>query len=360
MRDDRQVTKDDQSTPTSTWKRIGSGLGAVLLFILSVEIMKSGASGLGPLIKDRLAISNAADSLGFSWLMAYLILSGSPVAAMALALLSADAILPIQAFTMITGSRLGASFVVLLIGLIYTLRGHDRRAALTTGILCFLLSGSIQLLTLPVGLLLMRLDLFEQARWTALGMLSHSVNTILEPLLDPITAIAPDWLLFIAGIGLITLSFRMFDKALPQLRLKGTGLGHIPRLVYRPVIMFLAGLAITVVTMSVSISIGILVPLSARGYIRRENLIPYILGANISTLVDTLVAGVLLEDPRAMSIVLVHMLGGILVSLPIILLLYQPYARAVSGALDWITRTRKHLGLFVGFIFIIPILLLLW
>ena len=106
--------------------------------------------------------------------------------------------------------------------------------------------------------------------------------------------------------------------------------------------MFLLGLVVTAVTMSVSVSVGILVPLSARGYIRRENLIPYMLGANISTLVDTLAAGVLLGDPRATSVVLVHMVSGILVSLPIVLLIYHPYERGLSRALAWVTRNRRH------------------
>ena len=62
------------------------------------------------------------------------------------------------------------------------------------------------------------------------------------------------------------------------------------RLLYRPLVTFALGLAVTTLTMSVSVSLSVLVPLSARGYIRRENVIPYIMGANITTFVDTLVA----------------------------------------------------------------------
>ena len=61
--------------------------------------------------------------------------------------------------------------------------------------------------------------------------------------------------------------------------------------------MFGVGLATTALTLSVSISISLLVPLAARGYVRRENAWPYILGANVTTLVDTLFAGALVGPP---------------------------------------------------------------
>lgn len=345
--------------PIPKWKRVGTALVAVLLFALSVEVMKTGAGGLSPLIRGHLAVTSTLDSLGLGWLMAYLVLSGSPAATAAMALLSADALSSLQAFTMITGSRLGASFLVLLIGFIYTLRGHEQRSALSTGVLCFLLTGSVQLLAIPVGMLIMGQGWFDRFRWKVLEDLSASLNWVLDPLLDPAMATLPEWLLFLIGVGLIALSFRLLDRALPQPRLRETGLSQVPRLVYRPEVMFLLGLAITLVTMSVSISIGILVPLSARGYVRRENLIPYILGANVSTLVDTLLAGVLLGDARAVSVVLIHMVSAVLVSLPIVLLAYRPYERLMSRGLAWIIRGKRNFVMFLGIIFVVPIALVL-
>ena len=74
------------------------------------------------------------------------------------------------------------------------------------------------------------------------------------------------------------------------------------------------GALITLISMSVSLSLGILVPLSTRGFIRRENVIPYIMGANITTFIDTLLAAVLLDNPPAFTIVLVQMLSISVVS----------------------------------------------
>jgi sodium-dependent phosphate cotransporter len=341
------------------WKKLGVGLAGLLLFVLALELMKEGARGLAPLLRGHLEITNAADSMGVGWLMAYLILSGSPAAVAAVALLSADALSSLQAFTMIAGSRLGACLVVLLVGLIYALRGHEQRTALTAGVLSLLLTGSVQLVALPIGLLILSLGWLDSLSIPALERLAAIVNRGLEPLIGPLAAFIPGWVLFVAGVGLATLSFRLFDRALPQLRLGRTNFGRVSALIYRPEAMFLLGLAVTLLTMSVSISVGLLVPLSARGYMRRENIIPYILGANISTLADTLVAAALLGDPRAVTVVATHMVCAALVSLLVVLLAYRPYERAVSNALTGIIRRRRNFALFLGVIFVVPVVLVL-
>jgi sodium-dependent phosphate cotransporter len=341
------------------WKRLGLGLSGLLLFVLALGLMKEGAGGLTPLLRGHLSVTNAADSMGFGWLLAYLILSGSPVAAAAVALLSANTLSPSQTFTMVAGSRLGACLIVLLVGLIYALRGHERWTALTAGVLSLLLTGSIQLVALPMGMLILNLGWLDHTSVPALMSLGASVNQGLEPFIDPLAALLPDWALFVVGVGLVTLSFRFLDRALPQVRLEKTDFGQAPRLVYRPAVMFLMGLAITLLTLSVSISVGILVPLSARGYVRRENIIPYILGANVSTLADTLVAAALLGDPRAVTVVLTHMICAAVCSLLLILLAYRPYTRAISDTLEWITRQRRNFALFMGIIFVVPVVLIL-
>src|SRR5262245_58447240 len=86
----------------------------LFVFILSLELLKKGAAGIGPLLR-QLDVGGLSGGLGFGWLMACIVLSGSPVAAIALSLLAARTLTAEEAFAMIAGSRLGASFVVLVI-----------------------------------------------------------------------------------------------------------------------------------------------------------------------------------------------------------------------------------------------------
>jgi Na+/phosphate symporter len=136
-------------------------------------------------------------------------------------------------------------------------------------------------------------------------------------------------------------------------------LGRVSRLVYRPWVMFALGALITLVSMSVSVSLAILVPLSSRGFVRRENVVPYIMGANITTFIDTLLAAVLLNSSGAFTVVLVEMISITLVSIIILVLFFHRYERSMLAFVGWVTDSNRNLGLFLMAIFAVPILLML-
>ena len=124
------------------WDKVGLFIVSLFLFVLAINLMKEGARELAPLVRDVFAVDSPANALGFGWLFAYLVMSGSPVAASALAFFSAGVINQIETFAMITGSRFGASFIVLFIGFIYVLRGRDRSQGLSMGLLSLLVTFS--------------------------------------------------------------------------------------------------------------------------------------------------------------------------------------------------------------------------
>jgi sodium-dependent phosphate cotransporter len=103
----------------------------------------------------------------------------------------------------------------------------------------------------------------------------------------------------------------------------------------------------------------LLVPLSARGYIRRENVIPYIMGANITTFIDTLVASLFMNNPASFTIVLVELLSVTIVSLLIMIFIYRFYERQILNAANRITATRRGFSLFMILMVGVPIVLLL-
>jgi len=82
------------------------------------------------------------------------------------------------------------------------------------------------------------------------------------------------------------------------------------------------------------------------------------MGANITTLVDTLFASVLLDNTDALTVVLVTTFSTTFVSL-IGLLFYQFYERAMLSAVMWISARNRNLFVFLFAIFILPLLLIL-
>lgn len=342
-----------------SWHKIGLFILSIFLFILALTLMKEGARGLAPLLDGRFNISQPVNSLGFGWLFAYVIMSGSPVAASALTFFDANLLSELSAFTMITGSRVGSSFIVLFIGFIYVLRGRDRSTSLSMGLLSFMVTGVLQVGTLMVGIVLLQINVLDSLQLPVGMALTAITDFFIVPIVTLVTQYLPEWTLFLIGLGVVMFTFNLFDKCLPEMTFKESQVGNISQLVYRPVIMFAVGALITLVSMSVSVSLSILVPLSHRGFIRRENVVPYIMGANITTFIDTLLAAVLLNNSTAFTIVLVQMVGVGLVSLLILLTVYHRYERALLHGVAWITNDNRHLAIFMVTIFVVPLLLLL-
>jgi len=334
-------------------------IGSLFLFILAIALMKDGARAISPFIRDGLLVNNALNSLGFGWLFAYLVMSGSPVAAAALTFFDAGAIDQFSAFTMITGSRLGAGFIVLFMGFVYVLRGRDRATSLSMGLLSLAVTGVTYLMGLIIGYGFLGTGVLDTVQLHSGAQLLSFIDRFYDPMVGFILNILPQWSLFLLGLGIILLSFNLFDRCLPQMTIKESQVGRMSRLVYRPWVMFVLGSVVTLISMSVSVSLGILVPLSERGFVRRENVIPYIMGANITTFIDTLLAAVLLNNPPAFTVVLVEMISISLVSMIILLLFYRRFEHAMLDFVGWVTKDNRNVVFFMVSIFVVPIILML-
>jgi hypothetical protein len=106
------------------------------------------------------------------------------------------------------------------------------------------------------------------------------------------------------------------------------------------------------------VALTVLVPLASRGYVKRDQSIPYIMGANITTLADTLVAAMLLRHAGAVQIVLAEAIGVSLISIIYLALFYGVIKRSVMGLDDWIVASSRRLWTFVVVLFTTPAILL--
>ncbi len=349
------------------WFRERVNPGKILLFaislfsfILAIMLMKEGAQGLVPLVRNSLSVTNAASALGFGWLFAYVVMSGSPVAAAALTFFDAGVVQELGAFAMITGSRLGASFIVLFIGFLYVLRGRDRASSLSMGLLSLIVTATTYLPGLLLGTVILRAGWLDAIQVRSGMLLTSVLDLAIAPLVGLAIGVLPGWAVFLIGLGVILFSFKLFDTCLPEMSLKKSRVGQVSRVVYHPGVMFGLGALVTLISMSVSLSLSILVPLSDRGFIRRENVIPYIMGANITTFVDTLLVAVLLDNPPAFTVVFVEMLSITIVSIVILLTAYRTYGRLVLSAVAWVATSNRNLALFLSAMFLAPVILVLF
>jgi len=336
--------------------RLAAALLGLLLFVLALELLKRGASGIAPLLRG-LGVSGLAGGIGAGWLAACLLLSGSPVAATALSLLAAGALSTGEAFGMIGGSRLGASFVVLVVGVLADLRARRVEAkSAYIGVTAVVATAIVYVPALAIAWIAL-----ERGALAALRIegrdLAGAVDRVLGPLLSAAVAL-PRGLLFLAGIALLLAAFRALDRALPDLQARASPLLPADHVVYRPWFMFGVGLATTTVTLSVSVSLSLLVPLAARGFVRRENVWPYVLGANVTTLVDTLFAGALVGHPDAARMVALLMLAAFALSLPAVFVFPYAFGRSLDRVARLATRSALAVALVVALLLALPLLLL--
>lgn len=120
------------------------------------------------------------------------------------------------AYAMITGSRLGASFIVLLIGFLYILRGRDRATSLSMGLLSLLVTATTYLPALLLGVVILRTGLLDGLHLTSGALLRSVLDLVIEPVVGLAASLFPQWVVFLAGLGVILLSFSLFDKCLPK------------------------------------------------------------------------------------------------------------------------------------------------
>jgi hypothetical protein len=330
---------------------------AMFLFILAIQLMKKGAGALSPLLKDSGFFDNGISTLGLGWLGAYIVLSGSPVAATALALHGGGGINSLQTFTMLSGSRMGASFIVLLVGFLYFVRSKDRKQSLGMGVLALSMTAVAYIPGMLIGYAILKAGWLSGIHWTASGDVQGFIDVGWGWAVSLLSDHVPLGLLFPIGLGVILVSFKLLDKVLPELDHED-GAGPKEHWLKKPWPMFFLGCLAALLTLSVSVALTALVPLAAKGHITRREAIPYIAGANITTLADTLVAAMLIGKASAVHVVLAEAIGVGFVTLFLLAFLYGPLQKAVIGLDDWVIGTNRRLYLFVGVLFFVPIALM--
>lgn len=332
------------------------------LFVTALGLMKSGAAALVPTLEGSIFTDNAWSTLGLGWLGACVVLSGSPVAASSLALLDAGAIDRIESFTMLTGSRLGAAFVVLVVGGIYALRHRGAtggpRAPLSIGILSLLMTSVAYLPGALVGYLLLRNGALDGLDIGTSPALTSATDAAFGWAVDLLRTVLPAWALFPVGLAVLLAGFSCFDRVLPHIG--ESDLEDDDRVGWydRKWPMFLLGCGVCLLTLSVSVALTVLVPLVAKGYLRRANTLPYIAGANITTLADTLVAAILIGNQDAVRVVVAVTATVTVWTLFLIAFAYPVVRSALLAVARTTLASRSRLGAFLGVLFVVPLTLI--
>lgn len=337
-------------------------LATVALFLFAIRLLGATTDALTPLLGRALARVVVGDrsALGLSWLATYMLANGSLVAALSLSLFTADLIPPSQLFLMVIGSRLGAAAVVVFIGAFDYLNAEldTLRESTSLGLLTFLLTHSVYVPTLVVGYLSLPLvESVSETGGTTPGPVGVGLPDLVTVATTGIVDLVGPGVAFALAFGCILLSLRLFDRLLDGVDKQRLRRRYITELSDKWV-SFTLGLVLTGVTTSVAFSLGVVVPLYNRGHIKRQEIMPFVLGANVGTLVDTLVVAAALDTPTGVAIVTGVLALGF-VSSAALLLVYPTYRGVVDAIQTEIVADPRYFAGFLATLVLVPLGLLL-
>jgi len=170
---------------------------------------------------------------------------------------------------------------VLTVAFIYALRGKQekkaRHASLSIGIFSLIMTAIVYLPALLIGLPLLRSGALNGVGVATSATVLNIVKLLTAPAVHLVEGVVHGPLLFVAGLALLLFSVKLFDRALPEAAETAHLEDHADWR-NRRWLMFGIGSLVALVTMSVSVALTVLVPAVAKGYFRRRQVLPYIMG----------------------------------------------------------------------------------
>lgn len=336
-------------------------LGTVLLFLFAVQLLGTATEAARPLVQRllRRVVVDDASALGLSWLATYGLTNGSVVAALSVSLLRSGLVTPSQAYLMVAGSRLGGAAIVVIVGALDYAQGRQGRTlseGTSLGLLTFLVGFTIYLPATVLGIVV--LSTFRSPLLTAARGLDLPVRSLryFEPATAALTDVLGPGIALVLAVLLLFGSLWAFDSLLERVETE-TVRAYLFRHFRRRWRAFGIGLVITGATTSVAFSLGVVVPLYNREFVRRGEMVPYVLGANVGTLLDTLVVAVVLETGVGVAVVLLVIGLATLLTL-VALVAYGPYSTLVDAGQDRLLEDRRVFAGFVVFLVVAPLALL--
>jgi len=227
------------------------------------------------------------------------------------------------------------------------------------GVLSFLVTYSVYLPAILLGWVLLRLGVLEWYAVPTPPELLDFIDRIFTPFVGGLSDRLPAIAAFIVALVSIYAGLALFDKAFGRREAEELKSPRMHRYLQHPAAAFAVGALITFASTSVSLSLGLLVPLYLHGYIDRRKIVPYIMGANITTFIDTLIAAIVMGGGILANIVLLEMASVTFVSI-LALIGYRRYSRGIDGAYRVVFHSNWAIGAFLVALFAAPLLLLFY
>jgi sodium-dependent phosphate cotransporter len=341
---------------------------SIYFFISSIVLIKESVSSMGQGALRFLInlISDTTTGVLVGWFGTALIQSSGAFDSITVTLVSAGVLPMTVGVAIIIGAELGTTVTTQLVSILGYLSRDKEVFKLSFGVAMthYWYNLVTLLIFFPIELssgLLTRVALEGTRFFGRIPGITEvpSIFDLITPWIDALLSFIPAWSGMIIGCAILMFSLRESEKHMSAVFATEVSQNLLQSTFGDPIKSFLAGLVFTILVPSTSVMVSLLVPLTATKLIRADqHILPYILGANIGTVFDVMVAALVTGDPAAIGVWLVHLtinIIGALLFLPVM----KPFIRFVQKANDFLTGSRNRTILFFSLFNGSPLALLL-
>jgi sodium-dependent phosphate cotransporter len=340
---------------------IGSIL-SIYFFISAIVLIKNSAKIIGVVLAETivLLIRDTTSAVFAGWISTALLHSSGAFDSIICAFASSG-VLPLNlSVATIIGAEIGTTVTPFLISVLERMKGKGDVGA------AFNVTMSHVLYNLFTLAIFYPLELYfgtfsKIAEWGTGQFIKitwlNSVPDLLDsitPWVKPLISFIGPWTGLLAGGLLLLLALGAVEKYMTEIFSMPRSWNLIRSTFTKPLRAFIAGFVFTVFVPSTTVMVSLLVPLATSGIFKAEYyILPYILGANIGTVFDVMIAAMATGDPIALGVWLVHLtinLVGALIFMPFL----DPFARLTRIVAEYVSKDPKTTLIITALFHILP------
>ena len=350
-----------------SWKSVVGSILAVYFFVAGIVVIKDAACIMGESLTEKivLIISDTTSGVFAGWIGTAIIQSSGAFDSIIVTFTSSGVMPLTLAVATIIGAEIGTTVTPFLVSVLGQARGGKRLDATFTVTMSHVLYNLFTLLLFyPAELFfgffsniaLRGKDVFIRAPW--LGAFPDIID-IATPWVEVLYEFIPPWVGLIIGGVMLVGALMTLEKYMTEIFSMPRSWNLLRATFTKPLRAFFAGFIFTILVPSTSVMVSLLVPLAGSGAILADYyILPYILGANIGTVFDVMIAALATGTPISMGVWLVHLsinLIGAIIFFP----LMKPFSRLVRRTAEMIAATPKVTAVIAALFILIPLSVLL-
>jgi sodium-dependent phosphate cotransporter len=316
--------------------------------------------------KIVLLISDTTSAVFAGWISTALLHSSGAFDSIVVAFTSSG-VLPISlAVATMIGAEMGTTVTPFLISVLERLKGQGESEAAFNVTMSHVLYNLFTLaMFYPVELFF---GVFTRIAWQGSSIFVRAswlkaVPDLLDvatPWVDPLLGLVPPWAGMVLGGLSLVLALGAVERYMTAIFSMPRSWNLIRMTFSRPLRAFAAGFLFTVMVPSTTVMVSLLVPLASSGVIRAEYyILPYILGANIGTVFDVMIAALATGDPVSLGVWLVHLtinLAGALIFMPLL----DPFSRLVRRVASVVSSSPRTTLVIAALFHVVPAAVILY